>query len=161
MESAALFVHLLNVCRNSITFPLRSLFTRTEQHLSQPTSALRWERLSPYCLLLSSLDRAPALRAPLFLDQLAVRHVGGATGWSLWNRTAVLHLLSFTAGHRVETVTQQVTLPPLGPARVYRLVAQNCFLKSLWEPLGSWGIWLHAHGGNASVFIPGMNGRLW
>lgn len=99
--------------------PFSSLFIRGEQHPWQPWRAhlLYFIRVQPILisffspwLLLEA--QTSAFCALLFLDQFAIRQntVCGETGRGLWRRTAVLHVLSFTVGHRVETATSP---PPM------------------------------------------------
>lgn len=159
-------VHPLNVCWNSLKVPLSFLFIRTEQHLLQPWRAhlLYFQKGSAHIVLPPWRPWHLLLVPPCFQTSLQLdKTFGGETGRGLWNRTAVLQLLSFTVANRVETVMQQVSFPPphLAPTRVYQLIALNSFLKSLREPFGSLGIYPHAHErrDKLSFFSRKTNGR--
>lgn len=110
--------------------PFSSLFIRGEQHPWQPWRAhlLYFIRVQPILINFFSPSllleaQTSALCAPLCLDQFAIRQntVCGETGRGLWRRPAVLHVLSFTVSHRVETATSSPPHPP--PPNVYACVA--------------------------------------
>lgn len=152
MESAALFVHLLNVCRDSIRFPLRSLFTRTEQHLSQPRRAhLLYAEKGPAHVVFFS---------PCWLWHLLFVRPCFGTSLLVGKQAEVCGIAQLcSTSYRLPLVIGWKLLRNKLPPHLSLLVALNSLLKSLREPFGSSGICLHAHRGKASVFSRGMNGR--